>query len=61
LRDGEGNEDKTTPKGRPVEETTGKAADTPAPAPKGWEQAEIPWPLPSDEGEAPPQEVGGVF
>ena len=45
----------------PVEETAGEATEAPTPAPKGWEQAEIVWPLPSDDGETPPQEVGGVF
>jgi hypothetical protein len=45
----------------PAEETAGEAADTPSPAPRGWEQAEIPWPLPESEGDAPVQDVRGGF
>jgi hypothetical protein len=45
----------------PVEETAGETTEPPMPAPKGWEQTEIPWPLPESEGEAPVQDVGGAF
>jgi hypothetical protein len=45
----------------PVEESAGEATEAPTPAAKGWEQAEIPWPLPESEGEAAGQDVGGVF
>jgi hypothetical protein len=45
----------------PVEETTGEITEPPMPAPKGWEQTEIPWPLPESEGDAPVQDVRGAF
>jgi hypothetical protein len=47
----------------PVKESAGEATEAPTPAAKGWEQTEIPWPLPESEGEgeAAGQDVGGVF